>query len=62
MMKNYDVLATFEGTLETVDEINEAIANLTGDDEPCFDPESDDWREWVIWKGGKTLIICTERR
>ena len=55
----YKVLATFEGELD-VNEINEAVAELTGDDEPIFDPDSDDWRAWVEYKDGKTNIIMEE--
>ena len=55
----YKTLATFEGTL-SVDEINKAVTNLTGDDEPIFDPETDDWRAWVEYKDGKTYILMEE--
>ncbi len=55
----YKVLATFDGEL-SVSEINEAVANLTGDPEPIFDPDTDEWRAWVEYKDGKTNILMEE--
>ena len=46
-----------DGTLETPEEINKAVEKLTGDPEPLFDTDSDDWRMWVEYRDGKTVIL-----
>lgn len=52
----YKELCVFKGEL-TVEEINERVAELTGDDEPIFDPETEDWMAWVEYKDGNTIIL-----
>ena len=46
-----------DGTLETPEEINKAVEKLTGDPEPLFDTDSDDWRMWVEYRDVKTVIL-----
>ena len=54
MYKDFIVL---EGTLETVEEINKAYAETTGDAENLFEPDDDGWRAWVEYRDGKTVIL-----
>lgn len=55
----YKDLYELKGTLD-VNEINKAVAELTGDDEPIFDPDTDEWRAWVEYRNGNTYIIMEE--
>ena len=56
----YKEFITIDGILEDVKDINRAIAEQTGDIEDFFGPESEDWRAWVEWKDGKTIILAEE--
>ena len=46
-----------DGILETPEEINKAVEDLTLDPEPMFDTDSDDWQMWVEYRDGKTIIL-----
>lgn len=46
-----------DGILETPEEINKAVTDLTLDPEPMFDTDSDDWKMWVEYRDGKTIIL-----
>ena len=46
-----------DGILETPEEINKAVADLTLDPEPMFDTDSDDWKMWVEYRDGKMIIL-----
>ncbi len=52
----YRTFLTLEGTIENVTELNKDIEKETGIAD-FFDAESDDWRAWVEYKDGKTLIL-----
>ena len=54
MYKDFLVL---DGTLENVEEINKAITDLTGDKEPFFDSNSEEWRAWIEYRDGKTVVL-----
>lgn len=56
----YKELFRIKGTVEDVNAINQRVAELTGDDEPIFDPDTDEWRAWVEWKDGDTIILMDE--
>lgn len=56
----YKTLFEIDGTLENVTEINEAITKLTGEPVPFFDEDSNEWRAWVEYKDGKTLVLMEE--
>ena len=45
-----------DGTLKTIDEINKAYMELTGDPDPWYDAEDNGWMGWVEWRDGKTII------
>ena len=55
MYKDFLVL---DGTLETVEEINAAINKLTGDTGDFFDTENEEWRAWVEYRNGQTIILA----
>lgn len=46
-----------DGILETPEEINKAVTDLTLDPESMFDTDSDDWKMWVEYRDGKTIIL-----
>lgn len=48
---------TLDGTLETVEEINKAYAEATGDTENLFEADDEGWRAWVEYRDGKTIIL-----
>ena len=52
----YRAFLTLEGTIEDVNELNESIEKETGISD-FFDTESEDWRAWVEYKDGKTMIL-----
>ncbi len=52
----YRAFLTLEGTIEDVNELNESIEKETGISD-LFDTESEDWRAWVEYKDGKTMIL-----
>lgn len=56
----YKVMASLYGVITDVNVINEKIAELTGDSEPLFDPETEEWRGWVEYSGNRTNIITEE--
>lgn len=56
----YKVMASLYGVITDVNVINEKIADLTGDSEPLFDPETEEWRAWVEYSGGRTNILTEE--
>jgi hypothetical protein len=49
-----------DGTLEDVNEINQAIADLTGDTEEFFDTDDNEWKAWIEWGNGKTYVLADE--
>lgn len=53
-------MASLYGVITDVNVINEKIAELTGDPEPLFDPETEEWRAWVEYSGGRTNILTEE--
>ncbi len=57
-MKNKEIIFTLEGKLETVEDINKAIAEKTGEPEHWFDEEEGDWPQYIEYKDGKTLVIA----
>ena len=56
----YKDLFTLEGTLNTVEEINRAIEAQTMNEEPFFDTDSEEWRGWVEYRDGKTIVLTDE--
>lgn len=56
----YKVMASLYGVITDVNVINEKIADLTGDPEPLFDPETEEWRAWVEYSGNRTNILTEE--
>lgn len=54
MFKDWIIL---DGTLETVEEINKAYGEATGDKEELFETGSEEWRAWVEYRDGKTIIL-----
>lgn len=54
MFKDWIIL---DGTLETVEEINKAYEEATGDKEELFEAGSEEWRAWVEYRDGKTIIL-----
>ena len=54
MYKDFLVL---DGTLETVEEINKAIKEETGDYDEFFDTDSEEWRAWIEYRDGKTVVL-----
>ena len=52
----YRTFLTLEGTIENVNELNESIEKETGIAD-FFDAESENWRAWVEYKDGKTMIL-----
>lgn len=56
----YKTLFKLDGTLENVTEINEAITKLTGETAPFFDEDTTEWKAWVEYKDGKTLVLMEE--
>ena len=58
----YKDLFVLPGTLETPEEINAAVAELTGDPEPWADPddEREEWRAWIEYRDGNTIVLCEE--
>lgn len=53
----YKDLFVLDGTLEKVEDINKAITDLTGDEEPFFDSNSEEWRAWIEYRDGKTVVL-----
>lgn len=53
----YKELFRLQGELDSVKEINTAIADQTGDPEPFFDEDSEEWRAWVEYKDGDTIVL-----
>ena len=51
---------TLDGTLETVEEINKAYEEATGDTEDLFETDNEAWRAWVEYRDGNTIILCDE--
>lgn len=51
---------TLDGTLETVEEINKAYEEATGDTEKLFETDNEAWRAWVEYRDGNTIILCDE--
>ena len=56
----YKTLFELNGTLENVNDINRAITELTGEPAPFFDEDSSEWKAWVEYKDGKTLVLMEE--
>ena len=56
----YKTLFEIDGTFENVTDINEEIKKLTGDPDPFFDEDSNEWKAWVEYKDGKTLVLVEE--
>ena len=54
MFKDWIIL---DGTLETVEEINKAYEEATGDKVELFETGSEEWRAWVEYRDGKTIIL-----
>ena len=52
----YRTFLTLEGTIENVAELNENIEKETGIAD-FFDAQSEEWRAWVEYKDGKTMIL-----
>lgn len=52
----YRTFLKLEGTIEDVNELNESIEKETGISD-FFDTESENWRAWVEYKDGKTMIL-----
>lgn len=48
---------TLEGTFDDVRDINKQVAELTGDAEPFFDEDTEEWRNWVDYRNGATVIL-----
>lgn len=48
---------TLDGTLETVEEINKAYTEATGDTENLFETDDEGWRAWVEYRDGNTVIL-----
>lgn len=57
-MKNREIIFELEGKLETVQEINAAITEATGDPEPWFEEDDTGWIQFVEYKDGKTLVLA----
>ena len=53
----YGRLFVLDGILNTAEEINKEVANLTMDSEPIFDTDTEDWKAWVEYCGGKTIVL-----
>ena len=56
----YGRLFVIDGTLNTAAEINKSVAEITMDSEPIFDTDTEDWRAWVEYCGGKTIVLSEE--
>lgn len=54
----YKDLFVLDGTLEKVEDINKAITDLTGDEKPFFDRNSEEWRAWIEYRDGKTVVLA----
>ena len=52
----YRTFIEINATLEDVNDINAAIEQETGIAD-FFDTESEEWRAWVEYKDGKTLVL-----
>jgi hypothetical protein len=52
----YRTFIEINATLEDVNSINAAIEQETGIAD-FFDTESEEWRAWVEYKDGKTLVL-----
>lgn len=52
----YKELLRVSGHLEDVKEINAAYKAATMDPAPLFDEDTPEWRAWVEWEGGDTVI------
>ena len=52
----YRTFIEINATLEDVNSINAAIEQETGISD-FFDAESEEWRAWVEYKDGKTLVL-----
>lgn len=50
------VICRFPGILNLA-EINDKVAEMTGDDEPIFSGESNEWKRWIEYEDGDTLIV-----
>ena len=46
-----------EGIFDDVRDINKQVAQLTGDAEPSFDEDTEEWRNWVDYRNGTTVIL-----
>ena len=52
----YRTFIEINATLEDVNSINAAIEKETGIAD-FFDTESEEWRAWIEYKDGKTLVL-----
>ena len=55
----YKEFLVLDGTIENVEELNKAVEAETGCTE-FFDTESEEWRGWVEYRDGKTIILSEE--
>lgn len=46
-----------EGIFDDVRYINKQIVELTGDAEPSFDEDTEEWRNWADYRNGTTVIL-----
>ena len=56
----YGRLFVIDGILNTAAEINKEVTKLTMNPEPIFDTNTEDWRAWVEYCGGKTIVLIEE--
>lgn len=52
----YRTFLELQGTIEDVATLNKAIEQET-DIPDFFDPDSNEWKAWVEYKDGKTIIL-----